>query len=61
MDINGKTWRKSTRCGSNACVEVAQTSAAHVRDSKLPDSAPFLTFDARAWGSFLAALRTGTV
>jgi hypothetical protein len=34
-------WRKSSKCGSNSCVEVAQVDGGYLlRDSKNPDQAP---------------------
>jgi len=52
-------WQKSSYCGSNACVEVAQTSqAVLVRDSKNPEFAP-LTFTTDEWSAFLQGVRAG--
>ncbi len=53
------TWRKSTRCGTGACVEVAG-SGDHslVRDAKDP-AGPVLAFSRPAWRTFLTALRAG--
>jgi len=52
-------WRKSTACGSGACVAVAiDQDAVHVRDSKDP-AGPTLTFTRDEWSRFLAALKTG--
>lgn len=56
MDLSGASWRKSSRSGGNggACVEVADnlSEVVGVRDSKDPDG-PVLTFDTRAWRSFV--------
>ncbi|MFC6015152.1 DUF397 domain-containing protein [Plantactinospora solaniradicis] len=56
MDLSGASWRKSTRSGGNggACVEVADnlSDVVGVRDSKDPGG-PVLTFDTRAWRSFV--------
>jgi hypothetical protein len=55
----GYTWRKSTYSGSDSnCVEVAGAvgRAVAVRDSKDPDG-PALAFSARAWETFLAAIK----
>jgi hypothetical protein len=67
-------WRKSTRCESHACVEVAfrrssrcdhahcvEVSVSHrvlVRDSKLGDDSPILSFSPPAWSAFLDHLKT---
>ncbi|MGW5559141.1 DUF397 domain-containing protein [Micromonospora sp. NPDC003944] len=57
MDLNGATWRKSTRSGSGDggnCVEVADNlvGVVGVRDSKDP-SGPALTFDPQTWKAFV--------
>lgn len=51
-------WRKSTKCASNACVEVAtDINTFLVRDAK--DSAsPILKFDNTAWHNFITHLKT---
>jgi hypothetical protein len=52
-------WRKSSRCDTNACVEVATISGGiAVRDSKWPDG-PILRFDRNEWSAFLAGIRAG--
>jgi hypothetical protein len=57
------TWRKSSRSGSgsNECVELAlgrdQTS---IRDSKLGDASPVLAFHTVEFGTFLAAIKSGS-
>ena len=54
----GLSWRKSTRCGTNACVEVELgPDQVRVRDSKNP--AGELTFSAESWRGFLAGVRAG--
>jgi Domain of unknown function (DUF397) len=46
-------WRKSTKCDSNACVEVAIIGdRVLLRDSSDPDG-PTLTFTRDAWVEFL--------
>jgi hypothetical protein len=52
-------WRRSTRCDSGACVEVANAGE-HVfmRDSKNP-AAPALAFSRHGWTMFLAGLKAG--
>lgn len=58
-------FRKSTRCGSSACVEVdtaldldAREVFFRVRDSKNPDG-PVLTFDLNEWRSFVSGMKAG--
>ncbi|WP_033340931.1 DUF397 domain-containing protein [Catenuloplanes japonicus] len=52
-------WRRSTRCGSNACVEIAKVGKSYlVRDSKDLGQAP-LRFSPRVWRAFVAGLSTG--
>lgn len=51
------TWRRSTRCGTSACVEVAESGDTMlVRDSKHGKPAPVLTFNRQAWSAFTAWL-----
>jgi hypothetical protein len=50
-------WRRSSRCGSNGCVEVATANGViGVRDSKKADS-PVLTFDAQEWRAFVDGVK----
>jgi hypothetical protein len=52
-------WRKSTRCESGGCVEVAPVDGGMaMRDSKDPDS-PILRFAGAGWSDFIAAIRAG--
>jgi hypothetical protein len=52
-------WRKSSRCGSSSCVEVAQVGDQYlVRDSKNPDQTA-LTFTADEWTAFVAGVEAG--
>ena len=52
-------WRRSTRCDSAACVEVAQTAdVVAVRDSKRTDG-PALAFTHAEWRAFVAGVRAG--
>jgi hypothetical protein len=49
-------WRKSTYSNpTGCCVEVAPS--VQVRDSKLKDASPVLTFTPDAWRKFTAGLR----
>jgi hypothetical protein len=52
-------FRKSSFCGSSACVEVARDGdGVLVRDSKDPAAAP-LRFTADEWAAFVAGVRAG--
>jgi hypothetical protein len=53
-------WRKSTRCDSGTCVEVALTVDRHVamRNSTDPDG-PVLTFSTDAWSAFIKDIQGG--
>jgi hypothetical protein len=52
-------WRKSTRCASNGCVEVARLDddAVSVRDTE--DTAARLAFGLAEWSAFTAAAKAG--
>ncbi|MDG4769233.1 DUF397 domain-containing protein [Solwaraspora sp. WMMD792] len=73
--LSGRTWRKSSRSGSDSnCVEVAGLTGVAgftdqgvsgalgvaVRDSKDPYG-PVLSFSGGSWSGFVAALRHGSV
>jgi hypothetical protein len=50
-------WRRSSRCGSGACLEVADDAeAVYVRDSKVADG-PILEFSHQAWRDLIRAVR----
>jgi hypothetical protein len=52
-------WRKSSYCGSAACVEIAKTDDMFlVRDSKDPES-PVLAFTQEEWSAFIAGVNAG--
>jgi hypothetical protein len=52
-------WRKSTKCDSASCVEVARVdNGVMLRDSKDSDG-PTLTFSRTEWTSFVSALKEG--
>ena len=52
-------WRRSTRCGSNACVEVARVGGDYlIRDSKDPDGG-LLRFSPEEWAAFASAVQAG--
>jgi hypothetical protein len=53
------TWRKSSRCGTGACVEVAsQDNEILMRDSKNPDTPP-LRFSRAEWSAFIRGAKAG--
>lgn len=51
-------WQKSSRCESGNCVEVARDADVYVRDSKDP-TGPILRFDRQAWADFLHGVTQG--
>lgn len=52
-------WRKSSRCGNAACVEVAHLDGQWlVRDSKNPEPT-WLYFDEAEWSEFVAGVKDG--
>lgn len=52
-------WRKSARCGTSACVEVAKVGDSFlVRDSKNP-AGPTLNFTPAEWEAFAAGMAAG--
>jgi len=58
-DNRTSTWRRSTRCGTNACVEVAKVPGGYlVRDAKNPQGS-VLTFGDAAWVAFLEGAKAG--
>jgi hypothetical protein len=58
-DINVPAWRRSSRCGSTACVEVAKVEDQYlIRDSKNPDAAA-LAFTADEWKAFVEGVNAG--
>ena len=57
--IDQATWRRSTRCGSSTCVEVARVGDQYlIRDSKDPDTAP-LCFTNEEWAAFVQGVKEG--
>jgi hypothetical protein len=55
------TWRRSTRCASNACVEIGRDGADYLlRDSKDPGVPP-IRFTPAEWEHFLTHLRPGVL
>ena len=55
------TWRRSSRCSTNSCVEVADLPDGGValRDSKSPEAAPILIFSRGEWTSFVSGVKAG--
>jgi len=52
-------WRKSSRCGSNSCVEVAKVGEEYlIRDSKNPSVAA-LSFTEAEWEAFTQGVSAG--
>ena len=50
-------WRRSPRCGSNACIEVAKVADRFlIRDSKNPDTGT-LVFTTEEWEAFTEAVK----
>lgn len=59
METQSVDWKRSTRCESSACVEVAVIKdGVMVRDSKHPEG-PVLGFSRTEWLSFVHSLRLG--
>jgi hypothetical protein len=52
-------WRKSSKCASGTCVEVAHVvDGVLLRDGKNPDTPP-LSFTADEWAAFVAGVKQG--
>jgi hypothetical protein len=59
VDLSTARWRKSSRSGTNGCVEIAFVDGrVAVRDSK-DRGGPVLLFERHEWDAFTAAVRTG--
>jgi Domain of unknown function (DUF397) len=59
VDLSRAAWRKSTRSGTNGCVEVALVdNKVAVRDSK-DQAGPVLVFSAHEWEAFVGGVRGG--
>jgi Domain of unknown function (DUF397) len=59
VDLTGAAWFKSTRSGSNGCVEVAFVGGQMaMRDSK-DKAGSVLLFSADEWEAFIVAVRDG--
>jgi hypothetical protein len=58
-EINVPAWRKSSRCGTSTCVEVAVVDDQYlIRDSKNPEVTP-LSFTKSEWDAFVAGVNAG--
>lgn len=58
-ETNVPGWRRSSRCGSTTCVEVARVEDQYlIRDSKNPDAAA-LSFTAAEWKAFVEGVNAG--
>ncbi|MEV0896604.1 DUF397 domain-containing protein [Actinoplanes sp. NPDC049802] len=58
-EMNVPAWRKSSRCGTSTCVEVAKVNDQYlIRDSKNPEAAP-LSFDQNEWNAFVEGVAAG--
>ena len=58
-EITAPKWKKSSRCASTTCVEVAKLDERYlIIDSKNPDAAP-LSFTTEEWNAFVAGVRAG--
>ncbi|MEU4559263.1 DUF397 domain-containing protein [Actinoplanes sp. NPDC023936] len=59
VDMNVPAWRKSSRCGTSTCVEVAKVDDRYlIRDSKNPQSAA-LAFTKDEWDAFVEGVAAG--
>jgi hypothetical protein len=59
VDLSRAAWRKSTRSGTNGCIEVAFVEdKVAVRDSK-ERGGPVLLFTAHEWEAFIGGARDG--
>jgi hypothetical protein len=58
MDADTWTWRKSSRCGDNACLEIADRGPAiAVRNATAPEAV--LTVPREAFAALVRQARTG--
>ncbi|KOV35225.1 MULTISPECIES: DUF397 domain-containing protein [Streptomyces] len=61
VDLNGLSWRKSSRSNSDgaSCVEVSDDlpGLVPVRDSKQTGTGPVLVFPAGVWSSFIRGVK----
>lgn len=58
MSVTNTAWRRSTKCESSGCVEVADLGdAVGLRNSTLPEVA--ITLSTQAWKEFIAGMHAG--
>ncbi|MEU4622490.1 DUF397 domain-containing protein [Actinoplanes sp. NPDC023801] len=58
-EMNVPAWRKSSRCGTSTCVEVAKVEEQYlIRDSKNPEAAA-LSFTQEEWDAFVEGVAAG--
>ncbi|GAA2694490.1 hypothetical protein Apa02nite_038400 [Actinoplanes palleronii] len=58
-NMNAPAWRKSSRCGTSTCVEVAKVDENYlIRDSKNPEAAA-LAFTKAEWEAFVEGVNAG--
>ena len=58
-NMNAPAWRKSSRCGTSTCVEVAKIDDNYmIRDSKNPEAAA-LSFTKAEWEAFVEGVNAG--
>ena len=50
-------WRTSSYSAGGNCLEARHDGTVQVRDSKLGDASPVLTFGGSTWGRFIAGLK----
>ncbi|MCO8273362.1 DUF397 domain-containing protein [Actinoplanes sp. TRM 88003] len=56
-EVESPQWRKSSRCASGNCVEVAMVDGQYlIRDSKNPEN-PAHAFTAAEWSAFVAGVK----
>lgn len=60
-DAGQLTWRRSSSCSQDSCVEVADfpDGGVAVRDGKEPTSSPVLVFTAQEWEAFVVGVKAG--
>lgn len=58
-ETNVPAWRRSSRCGSTTCIEVAKLDDQYlIRDSKNPETAA-LKFTEAEWDAFVQGVAAG--
>lgn len=50
-------WRTSSYCDANGCIEVHTADKIYVRDSKLGEGSPQLTFTPEEWQAFILGVK----